>query len=128
MEIIKIVGIGIVATVFIIILKSTRPEFALYISILTGVVIFTMILGELSYVIQTLNTLARRVNIEFAYFSTILKIIGMAYIVEFGAQISRDAGEDSIAMKIELGGKVIIMVLAIPILLALMELIIKILP
>ena len=84
-----------------------------------------MILGELSYVIQTLNTLARRVNIEFAYFSTILKIIGMAYIVEFGAQISRDAGEDSIAMKIELGGKVIIMVLAIPILLALMELIIK---
>ncbi|MBU5311026.1 stage III sporulation protein AD [Tissierella carlieri] len=128
MEIIKIVGIGIVATVFIIILKSTRPEFALYISLLTGVVIFTMILGELSYVIQTLNTLARRVNIEFAYFSTILKIIGMAYIVEFGAQISRDAGEDSIAMKIELGGKVIIMVLAIPILLALMELIIKILP
>jgi stage III sporulation protein AD len=128
MEIIKIVGIGIVATVFIIILKSTRPEFALYISILTGVVIFTMILGELSYVIQTLNTLARRVNIEFAYFSTILKIIGMAYIVEFGAQISRDAGEDSIAMKIELGGKVIIIVLAIPILLALMELIIKILP
>jgi stage III sporulation protein AD len=52
----------------------------------------------------------------------------MAYIVEFGAQISRDAGEDSIALKIELGGKVLIMVLAIPILLALMDLIIKILP
>jgi len=128
MEILKIVGIGIVATIFIVILKNTRPEFALYISLLTGVIIFTMILGELSYVIQTLNTLARRVNIEFSYFSTILKIIGMAYIVEFGAQISRDAGEESIAMKIELGGKVIIMVLAIPILLALMELIIKILP
>lgn len=128
MEIFKIVGIGIVATVLIIILKSTRPEFALYISIITGVIIFSMILGELSYVIQTLNTLARRTNVEFTYFSTILKIIGMAYIVEFGAQISRDAGEDSIAMKIELGGKVLIMVLAIPILLALMDLIIKILP
>ncbi len=128
MEIIKIVGIGIVATVLVVVLKNIKPEFTIYISLLTGVVIFTMILGELSYVIQTLNTLARRVNIEFAYFSTILKIIGMAYIVEFGAQISRDAGEDSIAMKIELGGKVLIMVLAIPILLALMELIIKILP
>lgn len=128
MEIIKIVGIGIVATIIIVILKSTRPEFALYISLLTGIAIFTMILGELSYVLETLNSLARRVNIEFAYFSTILKIIGMAYIVEFGAQISRDAGEESIAMKIELGGKVIIMVLAIPILLALMDLIIKILP
>ena len=128
MEIFKIVGIGIVATVLVIILKSTRPEFALYISLVTGVIIFSMILGELSYVIQTLNTLARRTNVEFTYFSTILKIIGMAYIVEFGAQISRDAVEDSIALKIELGGKVLIMVLAIPILLALMDLIIKILP
>ncbi len=128
MEIIKIVGIGIVATVLIVLLKNTKPEFALFISMLTGVIIFTMILGELSYIIGTLNNLARRVNIEFAYFSTILRIIGIAYIVEFGAQISRDAGEDSIAMKIELGGKVLILVLAIPILLALMELIIKILP
>lgn len=128
MEIVKIVGIGIVATVLSVILKRTRSELAMFISIITGVIIFTMILGELSYVIETLNNLSRRINIEFAYFSTIIKIIGMAYLIEFGSQISRDAGEDSIAMKIELGGKVIIMVLAIPILLALMELILKILP
>lgn len=128
MEIIKIVGIGIVSTMLIVILKETRPEFALYISLLTGILIFSMILSQLAFVIQTLNSLARRVNVEFAYFSTIIKVIGMAYIVEFGAQTSRDAGEDSIAMKIELAGKVIIMVLAIPILLALMELVIKILP
>ncbi|MBU5426668.1 stage III sporulation protein AD [Tissierella pigra] len=128
MDIFKVVGIGIIATIAIVILKNVKSEFALYISLITGVIIFTMILGELSYVIETLNTLARRVNIEFAYFSTILRIIGMAYIVEFGAQLSRDAGEEGIAMKIELGGKVMIMVLAIPILLALMELIIKILP
>ena len=128
MEIFRIVGIGIVSTIIIVILKDTRPEFALFISLITGVIIFSMILNELSYVIETLNSLARRVSIELEYFSTILKIIGMAYLVEFGAQISRDAGENSIAMKIELGGKVIIMVLAIPIILALMELIIKILP
>ena len=128
MEIVKIVGIGIVATVLSVILKRTRSEFALFISIITGVIIFTMILGELSYVIQTLNNLSRRINIEFAYFSTIIKIIGMAYLIEFGSQISRDAGEDGIAMKIELGGKILIMVLAIPILLALMDLILKILP
>ena len=128
MEIFKIVGLGIVSTVLIVILRNIRPEFSLYISLVTGVIIFSMIIGELSYVIQTLNVLARQANLEFTYFSTILKIIGMAYIVEFGAQISRDAGENSIAMKIELGGKVLIMVLAIPILLALMDLILKILP
>lgn len=128
MEIFKIVGLGIVSTVLIVILRNIRPEFSLYISLVTGVIIFSMIIGELSYVIQTLNVLARQANLEFTYFSTILKIIGMAYVVEFGAQISRDAGENSIAMKIELGGKVLIMVLAIPILLALMDLILKILP
>ncbi len=128
MEILQIVGIGIVSTVLIVILKSTKPEFAIYISLVTGLVIFSMIIGKLGYVIETLNTLSRRANIDFIYFSTILKIIGIAYVAEFGAQISRDAGEDSIAIKIELGGKVIIMVLAIPILLALMDLIVKLLP
>lgn len=128
MEIFKIVGLGIVSTVLIVIVKEIKSEFAIYISLITGVIIFSMIIGELSYVIETLNLLARRANLEFTYFSTILRIIGMAYVVEFGAQISRDAGEDSIAMKIELGGKILIMVLAIPILLALMDLILKILP
>ncbi|HEY8361431.1 MAG TPA: stage III sporulation protein AD [Tissierellaceae bacterium] len=127
MDVIKIVSLGIIATVLIVLLKEIRPEFPMFISLLTGIAIFLMILEELSFVIDSLNTLARRINIEFTYFSTILKIIGMAYIVEFGAQISRDSGQENIAMKIELGGKVLIMFLAIPILLALMEMILKIL-
>lgn len=128
MEIFQIAGIGIVATILVVILKETKPEFALYISIVTGIIIFSMILNKLVYVVDILRVLSTKANIESIYFSTILKIIGIAYITEFSAQISRDAGEDSIAMKMELGGKVLIMVLAIPILLALMDLIIKILP
>jgi stage III sporulation protein AD len=129
MEIIQIVSIGIVSTVLVVLLRqSNRAEFALLVSLATCIIIFSMILDKLKYVIKTLNQLAKNTNIEFVYFSTILKIIGIAYIVEFGAQISRDAGEETIASKIELGGKVIMMVLAMPILLALMDLIIKILP
>lgn len=128
MEIFQIAGIGILATVIVIILKDTRPEFALYISIVTGVIIFSFVLTKLVYVIDVLRVLSTKANMETTYFSTILKIIGIAYITEFSSQISKDAGEGSIAMKIELGGKVLIMVLAIPILLALMDLILKILP
>ena len=128
MEIFQIAGIGILATVIVIILKDTRPEFALYISIVTGVIIFSFVLSKLVYVIDVLRVLSTKANMETTYFSTILKIIGIAYITEFSSQISKDAGEGSIAMKIELGGKVLIMVLAIPILLALMDLILKILP
>ncbi|NMB28343.1 MAG: stage III sporulation protein AD [Tissierellia bacterium] len=129
MEIISIVGIGIVSTILVVLLRqSNRSEFALLVSLATGIIIFSMILGKLKYVVETLSQLIKNTNIEFTYFSIILKIIGIAYIVEFGAQISRDAGEEAIASKIELGGKVVMMVLAMPILLALMDLIIKILP
>lgn len=129
MEIVQIVGIGLVATILIVLLRqSNRADFALLVSIITGLIIFAMVIDKVKYIVDTLGNLSRNANIEFTYFTTILKIIGIAYIVEFGAQISRDAGEEAIASKIELGGKIIIMVLAMPILLTLMDLIIKILP
>ena len=78
MEIIKIVSLGIVATVIIVLLKEISQNFPCSFSLLTGFAIFTMICGELSYVIETLSYIGR-VNIEFAYFSTILKIIGSSY-------------------------------------------------
>ncbi|MCG4584377.1 stage III sporulation protein AD, partial [Anaerosalibacter bizertensis] len=94
----------------------------------TSIIIFYFVIDKFQVVVQVLTNLAKNANVDFIYFTTILKIIGIAYVVEFGAQISRDAGEESIASKIELGGKVIIMVLGLPILMALMDLIIKILP
>ena len=128
MQVFQIVGLGIISTFLVVIIKDFRPEFKILISIATGAIIFSMLLSEIGYVIETINTLSSRVNINIGYFDTIIKIIGIAYIVEFAAQISKDAGENTIAMKIEFGGKIMIMVLAIPILMSLMDLIIKILP
>lgn len=128
MEIIQIVGIGIIATVLSVILKQQKPEFSLQVSIVTGLIIFIFVISKLNYVIEVLNNLAIRVDMDLLYFSTILKVIGVAYIAEFGAQIARDAGESAIASKIELAGKILIMVLAVPILTSLLDLIIKIIP
>ncbi len=110
------------------ILKETRPEFTIFISLITGVIIFLALIPKLVYLLDVMRDLSQKVDIEIIYFSTILKIIGIAYIVEFGSQLCRDAGENSIAMKIEMAGKLSILVLSIPILLGLMELIMKILP
>ncbi|MNJ03061.1 Stage III sporulation protein AC/AD protein family protein [compost metagenome] len=65
---------------------------------------------------------------ESIYLKTVLKIIGIAYIAEFGAQIVRDAGQESIASKIELAGKVLILVLAIPIISIIIETVMKLMP
>ena len=128
MEILQIAGIGIIATVLAVILRQYKQEIALQISIVTGLIIFLFVVTKLEYVIKVLSSLADKIDMDFIYLSTILKVIGIAYIAEFAAQISRDAGENAIASKIELGGKVLIMVISMPILLSLLDLIIKIMP
>lgn len=128
MEIMKIVVVGIVAAVLAVLLREERPEIAVMISIVTGLVIFVFLITKLNSVMTVLKYFAGKANIDVLYFSTILKVIAIAYITEFGAQICRDAGEGAIASKVELAGKVLIMVIAIPILAALMDIMIKIIP
>jgi stage III sporulation protein AD len=128
MEILQIVGLGVVATVLIAVLKTQRPELAVQVSIMTGIVVFLMIASKLAAVIEVLDSFTRKVNIDTAYLSTVLKIIGIAYIAEFGAEVCKDAGESAIASKIELAGKVVIIVLAVPIITSLLDLIIDIMP
>lgn len=128
MEIFQIVGLGVVATILAIVIKAHRPEIAIQISLLTGIIILVVILGKISAVVDLLNSYAQKVNIDLIYFSTLLKIIGIAYIAEFGAEVCRDAGEGAIASKVELAEKVIIILLAVPIITSLLDLIISILP
>ena len=78
--------------------------------------------------VDILNYIASRANVDSMHLSIVLKVIGIAYITEFGSQVCRDAGESAIASKIELGGKIIILSLTVPILAALIEVILQILP
>lgn len=128
MDILQIIGLALVATVLIAVLKANRPEIAIQISIATGIIVFAMILGKISAVVELLNSYAQKINIDTIYLSTLLKIVGIAYIAEFGAEVCKDAGENAIASKVELAGKVMIIVLAVPIITSLMELIINIMP
>lgn len=128
MEIIKITGLGLVAVVLIVIIRQQRPELAVQLSIVVGAVIFTMMLGKINSVISLMQELARRSNVSTLYMGTILKIVGVAYIAEFGAQICRDAGEGAVASKIEFAAKVIVIVLAVPIIAAVFDFLFKLLP
>jgi len=128
MEIIQIVGFAIVATLVALILKKYKPEISLQVSIVAGVVIFALMVTKLSIVLNLLNDITTKININLVYLSTILKIIAIAYIAEFASEVCKDAGEGSIAMKVEFAGKILIIVLAVPILYALLDLVIKIIP
>ncbi|MGN1311205.1 MAG: stage III sporulation protein AD [Clostridia bacterium] len=128
MDIIKIIGIGLIALIIIIIIKQYRPEFTIYISIIAGVLIITLSLDKLTGIINILTTLSNKTGINSEYLKILLKITGIAILTEFAVSICNDAGESAIATKIDLGGKIIIISISIPIIVALLELIVRILP
>ena len=127
-EIIKIVGIGLIALVIVIILKQYRPEYTIYVSIFAGVLILTLTMGKISGIINLLKSISDKTYINKQFLGILLKITGIAIITEFAVSICIDAGEKAIASKIEIGSKVIIIALSIPIISSLLELIVEILP
>lgn len=128
MEIVQIVGIGLVATILALVIKEQKPVFGFLLAIVCGILIFTFLIDKIAEVIRVLERLAVQADINLVFLETILKIIGIAYIAEFGAQITRDAGQGAIASKIELAGKVLILVMAVPIVQIIIETVVDLLP
>ena len=127
-DVIKIIGIGLLALIIIVILKQYKPEFAIYVSMIAGVLILVLSIQKLTGIINLLQSLANKTYINKSFLSILLKITGIAFITEFAVSICSDAGEKAIASKIEIGSKVIIIAMSIPIITSLLELVIKILP
>ena len=128
MDIIKIIGIGLISLIIIIILKQYRPEYTIYISIIAGILIIMLSMDKLTGIINILTTLSNKTGLNSEYLGILLKITGIAILTEFAVSVCNDAGESSIATKVDLGGKIIIISISIPIIVALLELIVKILP
>lgn len=128
MDIIKIIGIGLIALIIIVILRQYRPEFAMYISLGAGILILALVATKLSGIIEVLKSLASKTAINNEFLVLLIKITGIAILTEFAVSICKDSGESAIASKVDLGGKIIIMSMSIPIMSSLLETIIKILP
>ncbi|MBU8605354.1 MULTISPECIES: stage III sporulation protein AD [Bacillus] len=127
-EIIQIVGIGLIATFLALIVKEQKPTFAFMLVVFTGCVIFLYLIDQIYAIISMIEKIAASAGVNMKYVETILKIIGIAYIAEFGAQLTKDAGQGAIASKIELGGKILILVMAVPILTVIIETILGMIP
>ncbi|MCC9087751.1 stage III sporulation protein AD [Bacillus sp. A015] len=127
-EIIQIVGLGLIATFLALIVKEQKPTFAFMLVVFTGCVIFLYLIDQIYAIISMIERIAASAGVNMKYVETILKIIGIAYIAEFGAQLTKDAGQGAIASKIELGGKILILVMAVPILTVIIETILGMIP
>lgn len=96
--------------------------------VFVGCVIFLFLIDQVYEIVRMIERIALNANVNLIYVETILKIIGIAYIAEFGAQMTKDAGQGAIASKIELGGKILILTMAIPILTVIIETVLGMIP
>lgn len=128
MDIVKIIGIGIVALIMIIVLKQYKPEFAVYISLIAGVLILFLVLDKLIGIVSLIEELSNKAGINHEFLGILFKITGIAFLAEFAVSLCKDLGETAIANKIDLGGKVLIIAISIPIISSLLENVLKILP
>lgn len=126
MEIIKIVAFAFIAVIIVFILRKENGVLAIQVSTVVGILIFLFMIGKITAILQLLQQLALKANIDYVYINTVFKILGIAYLASFCGEICRDAGEGSIAAKVEFAGKILILVLSIPILMAVLQSILKI--
>ena len=128
MEIIKIIGIAFIALIIIIMLKQYRPEYAIFISILTGILILFLVMDRLTGIINLIESIQDKFSINTQFIALLIKITGIAFLSEFAISVCKDSGEAAIASKIEIGSKIIIISMSVPIISSLLEIILKILP
>ncbi len=110
------------------ILKQYKPEYVIYVSLLAGALILALTFSKISGIIELLNSLAGKISIHKEFITLLMKITGIAILTEFAVSICKDSGESAIASKIDMGGKVIMISLSIPIIAGLLETMVKILP
>ncbi len=124
----KIIAIALITCVATLIVKPVRPDFAVFISIVGGIIILFMLVSYLSSIFDVFNEIFNLTNINGSIYSIIFKIIGIGYLVEFTAGICADTGNHSLGDKVLLGGKIIILVMALPIITSILEIVMELLP
>ncbi len=111
----KIVGIAFVGVVLYQILRNTKSDFAIFVSISVGVVILVLLSDKISQVVNVFNDLSVKAGLSSEIFSSVIKIIGIGYLTEYSVNLCDDAGCSGIGKKIELCGKITILIMALPI-------------
>lgn len=127
MNFFAILGFALIVTVLLIIIRKEKPEMAVVLGIGAAAAIFAVLLKNISQIITVFESLALKSQFNLDYLKLMIKILGLAYLAGFGAQICKDAGEGSMAAKIELAGKIAILSLGIPVMVGLLNTILKIL-
>lgn len=122
MNVIQLSVLAVTGVLLALMLKKERPEYGILLSMVVCICIFFSVLGRLSILLESVNRLRALASIDGGYLKTILKMIGITYVAEFAVNLCRDAGYGAIASQIELFSKISILLIALPVIEAFLQL------
>ncbi|MCI5721054.1 MAG: stage III sporulation protein AD [Firmicutes bacterium] len=127
MEILKIAALSLIAVILITIVKNYKKEFAIPTAVACSILILYYLLDSLRYGFTYITDFYNKLEYGKSYYPIIIKALAIAYITEFTSQLCKDAGESSIASKVELAGKIFIFIVAVPVFASIFNLVTKLL-
>lgn len=127
MIMIQVVAFILVALFVYLILKEKKSDISVLLLLAAGVLVFLFCISQIQGIINFLKNISDKAGIDTVYFKIILKILAIAYLASFASEICKDAGASSLASKVEFAGKIFILSLAVPILMAVLNSILDIL-
>lgn len=114
MDVLRMAGMSMASAVAVILLRRMRPEMGLTAALAAGILLLTMALPMVAQVIGGITSIAQTGGVKSSYLTQLLKVAGISLLMDFAAQTCRDAGEEGLAMKTELAGRVMLLTLALP--------------
>ncbi len=127
MDLFKILGIGLITCIAGLIVRQVKPDVASIIMIAGGVVILLMVVDYVAQIFDVFKVIVDKTGLSSNLFSIVLKIVGVGYLTEFAANICADTGSSSLADKILLAGKIIILFMSMPIITNIVEIVVGLL-
>lgn len=121
MDVIQAAALAVAGVLLAVQFKSGKAEYGIYLGAVLSILIFFQILGKLNVILEVIKTIGEFLPLNKIFAGTLLKMLGITYVAEFSASICQDAGYQTIARQIEILGKLTILVMSMPILLALLQ-------
>lgn len=121
MEMVKIGILGIAGVMIALQFKTVKPEISLYMGFAVCVVIFTFSVNGMMQLLARMEELQKYISGSDSYFALLFKAVGITYISEFCASICKDAGYGAVAGQIEIFGKLTVLFMGMPVLMAVIE-------
>lgn len=123
MNIVIIASVALIAAVLSIVLKQYKPEYSLFISIGAGILIFLSVLAVIEPVLSFIEELTERAGLESVYGEVLIKSLAICYITQLACDCCKDAGESAIAGKLQIAGKIAVLLIALPMFKSLTEIV-----